>query len=78
MKLANECEAYQLPPSIPILEKAYSLEPDMMFGWVPKLKFKGPIPLYFNHSIIDNIAEEIIASSHYKLVYLGYRPNNSF
>ena len=37
----------------------------MMFGWVPKFKFKGPIPLNFNHSIIDNVVEEIRNNSNY-------------
>ena len=66
-----------LPPSIPILEKSYSLEPDMIFGWMPKIKFKGPIPLNFDHFVVDSIIDETSNNPNYPLVYLGLRPSNS-
>ncbi|EAR82912.1 zinc carboxypeptidase family protein (macronuclear) [Tetrahymena thermophila SB210] len=70
-----------LPPQ-PIIDKPYSLEPDMLFGWVPKIHFNGPIPLNFKNSTIDKIIRELGASTsmyynQYKLCYIGFRPYTS-
>jgi hypothetical protein len=38
-----------------LISKNYSLEPDMISGWKPKIKVVGPIPLNFDNTIIDKI-----------------------
>lgn len=40
--------AVELPRAKPLADKPYSLEPDMIFGWMPKLHFNGPIKLVFS------------------------------
>jgi hypothetical protein len=47
-------------PAMDIVTKAYSLEPDMLSGWKPKIRIVGPVPLNFDNPIIDAIVEGLI------------------
>ena len=42
-----------LPPSRDIIEKTYSLEPDMIFGWMPKLNIPNIVPVDILNKYID-------------------------
>ena len=66
-----------LPPCQPILDRQYSLEPDMVFGWMPKFKFNGPVPTNFTHDLFDSLITLLSKSRNFQLVYLGFRPINS-
>lgn len=61
-----------LPSTLPLLDKGYSLEPDMAFGWVPKaLKSNGPVPIKYWNRDLPNCS---VAS---KTVYYGFCPKDS-
>jgi hypothetical protein len=63
-----------LPPANDLISKRYSLEPDMATGWRPKAKVVGPVPLNFEQLLVDQIAAETSR----KLVFLGFRPTDTF
>lgn len=50
--------------------KKGDLQIDIQMGWIPRVAVKGPLPIRFESE------EHYEAKS--SLVYLGYRPNNSF
>jgi hypothetical protein len=70
-------EAYfnALPVGMPVLDKTYSLEPDMVFGWKPTTNRPLPLPLRFSHSMTDTIVSTIASGRfpHWRLIYLGPR-----
>jgi hypothetical protein len=71
-----------------IVTKTYSLEPDMLSGWKPKMRIVGPVPLNFDNPIIDTIVEELTSYGNKYLervvylgidkVHLGNRPASSY
>lgn len=74
-----------LPPCMPLPDEKYSLLPDMIFGWKPKMEFGAPIPLKFASSRLDNILSEYYSNpAHYikekgmRVIYHGLRPADSF
>lgn len=71
----NATSQMSLPKPIPIAQKPYSLEPDMIFGWTPKLHFNGPIKLTFTHSLVDAVVAHFLPTP--QLAYLGFRPSDS-
>ncbi|KRX08300.1 hypothetical protein PPERSA_01761 [Pseudocohnilembus persalinus] len=75
----NKEKFNDLQPANEIVKKEYSLEPDMLFGWVPKINNTLPIPLLFENKQVQNIIQNIIINenSPYDIIYLGYRPHNS-
>ena len=42
-------------PFLPFISEKYSLEYDMLFGWVPDIEHGSPIPLRFKDSTIDDM-----------------------
>ena len=66
-----------LPPPTPPIDKSYSLEPDMAFGWTPKFPVKGPVPISFHHELIDHLIYQQLNSRYYPVIYLGFRPASS-
>ena len=49
---------------------------------MPKIEFKGPIPLIFENHIVDYIVKTLSSANNeyrnkWKLLYLGFRPHNS-
>lgn len=38
-----------------IVTKTYSLEPDMLSGWKPKMRIVGPVPLNFDNPVVDTV-----------------------
>ena len=75
-----------VPPLLPLIKEQYSLEPDMMFGWVPKITHGAPIPLMFDDKFLDILLSHIkdkyksptIDYSKYEIVYHGFRPLDTF
>ena len=74
-----------LPPGLPLAEEKYSLLPDMIFGWKPKMDFGAPIPLKFRSGYLDRLLAEYCSDPEFftrqkgvKLVYCGFRPADSF
>jgi hypothetical protein len=65
-----------LHPAEEKLVKHGALEFDIKLGWVPKAQITGPIPISFSHPDMDDLLLEHIDSK--SLIYLGYRPTNSF
>lgn len=63
---------------INFLQQSYPLEPDMMFGWRPKLPL-SPVPLSYRNSYVDWLVQHLnsCSSSRYRLAYLGVRRSNS-
>lgn len=47
-------------------------------GWVPKTQIAGPIPLTFQNSTVDSMLETTLQYSLGSVIYLGWRPNNTF
>lgn len=66
----------ELHPAEEKLVKHGALEFDIKLGWVPKAQITGPIPISFSHPDMDDLLLEHIDSK--SLIYLGYRPTNSF
>jgi len=66
-----------LPPSIPLVDKRYSMEADMLFGWKPKYAPELSIPITFKTGFLDSIIsyleelEEEEKSINMKLMGLG-------
>jgi hypothetical protein len=54
----------------------HSLEPDMVFGWRPKLP-SCPLPLTYANPYTDALLAHLPSDDRFKLVYLGPRPSNS-
>lgn len=59
-----------------ILRQQYSLEPDMVTGWMPKLP-SCPIPLTYHNSGTQQVAELLARQQLYQVVYRGQRSINS-
>lgn len=65
------------PSAINFLSQSYPLEPDMLFGWRPKLPLM-PVPLSYSNLYVDWLITYIHNDPHgYRLVYLGPRLTNS-
>ena len=60
---------------LPLIQKKYSLEPDMIFGWKPKVPKSSPIPLDFGLNPLPVTKDQ--SDQKFPVVYLGYRPPNS-
>ena len=46
----HEAKVECIPSSMPLVNKCYSLKPDMRFGWKPRETIIGaPIPLFYNY-----------------------------
>jgi hypothetical protein len=58
--------------------KRYSLEHDIKMGWVPRTQIAGPIPLTFQNYAIDSMIETTLQYSPTGVLYLGWRPSNTF
>jgi hypothetical protein len=57
-----------------LITKTYSLEPDMVSGWKPRMRIVGPVPLNFDNPIVDTIVEELTSyGKHHseRVIYLG-------
>lgn len=71
-----------------LVTKTYSLEPDMLSGWKPRMRIVGPVPLNFDNPIVDTIVEELTSyGKHHteRVIFLGThsskegnRPASSF
>jgi hypothetical protein len=61
---------------INFLGQSYPLEPDMIFGWRPKLPL-SPVPLTYKNTYVDWLVSHIHSDARYKLIYLGNRSPNS-
>jgi predicted MPP superfamily phosphohydrolase len=59
----------QLPSALPLVNKGYSLEADMLTGWRPP-NIKNPYPLYYD--------SDFDYPSSKTCVYSGYKPEDSF
>jgi len=68
----------QLTTPINFLQHSYPLEPDMIFGWRPKLPL-SPVPLSYRNNYVEWVVGHLnsFAPAKYRLVYLGSRPTNS-
>lgn len=66
-------ESSTLPETLPLVKPGYSLELDMLFGWVPKsLKSNGPVPIkYWNN-------EFPACQGASKTVYYGFCPKDTY
>lgn len=65
----------EIPAPLPLIQKKYSLEPDMIFGWKPKIPKSSPIPLDFSLNPLPTCKE--IPDQKLPVIYHGYRPQNS-
>lgn len=78
----EECHAPEVSftagiSAINFLSQSYPLEPDMLFGWRPKLPLM-PVPLSYANLYVDWLVEYLGSEPQgYRLVYLGCRPPNS-
>ena len=61
---------------INFLQHSYPLEPDMIFGWRPKLPL-SPVPLSYRNNYVDWLVSHLNIGGKHKLMYLGNRPSNS-
>lgn len=62
---------------INFLQQSYPLEPDMMFGWRPKLPL-SPVPLSYRNDHVDWLVGHLNSfGGKQRLVYLGPRLSNS-
>lgn len=59
----------ELPQALPLVNKGYSLDADMITGWRPS-NIKNPYPLYYNASFEY--------SNNNTCIYTGYKPEDSF
>lgn len=67
----------ELPSVLPLFDKDYSLEPDMIFGWKPELGPQtAPIPLKFKSSL--PVAYDGQNKKPYKIIFYGFRPYDSY
>lgn len=48
-----------LPPCLDIVTKTYSLQPDMIFGWIPKINIPNITPINLSHSVNDSIVHSV-------------------
>ena len=64
-----------LSAPLPLIQKKYSVAPDMIFGWSPKVPKSSPIPLDFGLNPLPVQRDPSDQKS--PVVYLGYRPQNS-
>ena len=72
-------EDIQKLPSLtaqPLTGYGYSLLPDMLFGWQPKLVHGGPIPLIFNKAELP-VTRNCLTAEDNPIVYHGFRPKDS-
>lgn len=66
-----------LPSVLPLFDKDYSLEPDMIFGWKPELGPQtAPIPLKFKSNL--PVAYDVQSKKPYKTIFYGFRPYDSY
>lgn len=65
----------EIPAPLPLIQKKYSLEPDMIFGWKPKIPKSSPIPLDFNLNPLPSCKDN--PDQKFPIIYHGYRPPNS-
>ncbi|CAD8208102.1 unnamed protein product [Paramecium octaurelia] len=65
----------QIPKALNITDESFSLENDMLFGWTPKMDQSKLLTLNFNTQLNDQIVLE--ASQNNKLIYIGFRPQDS-
>ena len=82
----QDIQSNYVPPILPLIKEQYSLEPDMMFGWAPKITHGAPIPLLFDDRFMDILLSHIkekhksptIDYSKYEIIYHGFRPRDTF
>lgn len=60
----------------PLTGYGYSLLPDMLFGWQPKLVHGGPIPLIFNKAELP-VTRNCVTGEDNLVVFHGFRPKDS-
>ena len=65
----------EIPAPLPLIQQKYSLEPDMIFGWKPKVTKTSPIPLDFNLNPLPSCKDS--PDDKFPIIYHGYRPKNS-
>ena len=62
---------------MPLIHSGVSMEPDMKFGWKPKIDISGaPIPLYYDFEPFE-IPVNPLTHEEYEPLYLGTRPKHS-
>ncbi|CAD8189790.1 unnamed protein product [Paramecium pentaurelia] len=67
----------QLPQPIDYIDKGYSLENDMVLGWVPAYNQEELINVQFYNELNDQVIEYYHKKDPNKIVYIGYRPNDA-
>lgn len=72
-----EEDEFTLKDPKPIDQEQYSLIPDMMFGWKPRiLNIYNPIPLSFEKGRLP-VCRDPITNEVYPTIYNGYWPKDS-
>ncbi|CAD8105961.1 unnamed protein product [Paramecium sonneborni] len=66
-----------LPQPIDHTDRSYSLENDMVLGWVPTQYQEEIINVQFYNELNDQLIEHYQKNDPNKIVYLGYRPNDA-
>jgi cytosolic carboxypeptidase protein 2/3 len=66
----------EISAPLPLIQKKYSLEPDMIFGWRPKTFHTNPIPLNFRLNPLPSCKD--CPEDKFPIIYHGYRPQNSY
>lgn len=73
----KEMVRYRGEKALSILEaKHYSLEPDMISGWRPKLP-SCPLPLTYPNIYVDALMKHLVNEENYAIAYVGARLVNS-
>ncbi|CAK93952.1 unnamed protein product (macronuclear) [Paramecium tetraurelia] len=73
----GDSNARLLPQAIDHIDKNYSLENDMVLGWVPAYYQEEIINLQFSNELNDLVIEFQQQKDPNKIVYLGQRPNDA-
>ncbi|CAD8097392.1 unnamed protein product [Paramecium primaurelia] len=73
----DDTKSRQLPQPIDHINKSYSLENDMVLGWVPTQQQEEMISVQFYNELNDHLIEFYNQNDPNKIVYLGYRPNEA-
>ena len=82
----NDIQTGHVPPILPLIKVKYSLDNDMLFGWVPKITHGAPIPLSFSDKFLDILLDHIqdryksptIDYSKHEIIYHGLRYRDTF
>jgi hypothetical protein len=64
-----------MPKAITLTDHSYSLEIDMLTGWVPKIESCKLLALNFANQVNDEIIAKAITDG--RLMYLGFRPQDT-